>query len=195
MPKRKSNKRKPFKTGRETKLTPEVQKIIIEKLTEGVPLKHTVDMVGIDGSTFCKWKQRGKKEKSGIYFEFFIAVKKAKANRLAASVKRIESASVGGQVVERETKTVTIVTKSGEEKTTETTYEKMAPGQWTADAWYLERRHPDEFGNNRKEIRELQEQVKSLLKVLEDGKIIKNSDVTSAGKVSPPIAESGSKLE
>lgn len=63
--------------GRPTKLTPELQKQIIQYVKEGVSFHDACIALGIDESTFYKWKQRGLKSKSGIYFEFVKGIHKA----------------------------------------------------------------------------------------------------------------------
>src|SRR5262249_37238654 len=145
----------------------EAQKIIIDGVAAGVPRHFAAERAGVDDSTVRRWAIRGRREKSGIYCTFLTALKKAEADAVAACVARIRRAAQGGQLVERTTTTTT--RKDG--SSTTKTVEKVAPGQWTADAWWLERRHPDEFAGNRREVRELREQLAALIKLVGDGKL------------------------
>lgn len=138
------------------KLTPEVQKVVIDSIAAGVPQRQAADRAGIHEWTIWKWMKRGKEDKTGVYRQFFQAMKKAEADRLAASVARIGKAAQGGQVIDRVTTETTKVGKDGTSTTTKKTVEKVAQGQWTADAWFLERRHPDQFASNRSEIKNLE---------------------------------------
>ncbi len=149
------------------KLTPEAQKVIVDAVAGGVPRKYAAARAGVAERTVREWVARGAKDKSGAYAAFFAAMKKAEADRLAASVARIGRAAAGGQVIERTTTTTTkpdgtVVTKC---------VEKVTRGEWTADAWFLERRHPDEFAGNRREVKELKDQLTTLLKAVNDGRI------------------------
>lgn len=42
--------------------------------------------------------------------------------------------------------------------------QKAASTAWTAAAWWLERRHPDEYGSDRKRIRELEKMLANLMR-------------------------------
>ena len=62
---------------RPTKLTPELKKQIIDYVRDGVSFHDACMALGIDESTLYKWKQRGKIDKSGRYFEFLKGIKQA----------------------------------------------------------------------------------------------------------------------
>ncbi len=168
MPPKKKPKGRPNRTP--DKLTPDVQKVIIDSIAGGVPQRAAAERALVSKSVLEKWIARGKADekakKAGPYLAFFTALKKARADRLAASVARIGTAAEGGAVIERTTTTITIG-----DKTTTKVVERLSQGQWTADAWFLERCHPDEFAGNRREVKELREQLAAVLKAVTDGKL------------------------
>jgi transposase len=172
-------KRKPG-PGRTPKLDPAASRAICDAVAAGVPQKYAALRAGVSDRTVQLWVARGKREKSGPYVSFLSALKKAQADRLAASVGRIGRAAAGGQVVER---TTTTVTKADGSATTKTTEKLLAP-QWTADAWFLERTHPDEFAANRREVKELRDQLAALLKAVAGGKL---QAVDPAGAPAPRV--------
>jgi transposase len=156
--------------GRTTKLTPEVQASIVQSVMAGVPQEDAAQRAGIGQETFYRWVRSGKKTRSGAFREFWEAIKKAHSERIAASVARIGKAAQGGAVIERTTKTVTRTHKDGTSTTTTTAVERVAPPQWTADAWYLERRHPEKFAANSLETKELRKVIADLTKALRRGR-------------------------
>jgi transposase len=136
------------RTGRIPKLTPETQAAIARDISAGVPREHAAERAGIHRATLFRWLARGRK-KAGPFRDLCDAVKRAEADAVAASVARIRRAAQGGQVIERTTTTTTRPDGSSTTKTVE----KVTAGQWAADAWWLERRHPGEFAlRYRKEI-------------------------------------------
>jgi hypothetical protein len=96
-------------------------------------------------------------------------------------VARIGKAAQGGTVVKRTTKTVT--TKSG--TTTTIVTEQLSEPQWTADAWFLERRHSEFFAANHQETKELRKVVAELVKA--DRRDKKPVDDPSGKKVPPKV--------
>ena len=74
---------------RKTKLNPETQNKIIQGIRVGATHEHAAAYAGIDGSTFYNWMKRGEKEKKGIYFEFFEAVKKAQGESVVGLLAKI----------------------------------------------------------------------------------------------------------
>lgn len=155
------------RTGRIPKLTPEVRAAVARDVAAGVPREHAAERAGVHRATLFRWLARGRKDHTGPYRDLCDALKKAEAEALAASVARIRRAAQGGQVTERTTTTTT--RKDG--SSTTKVVEKCTAGQWTADAWWLERRHPDAFAGNRHDVKELREQLKTLLKLVSDGKL------------------------
>jgi hypothetical protein len=164
--------------GRGPKLTPEIQKVIVDAATTGTPRRYAAERAGVDESTVRRWIAKGRKLKTGIYRTFCTLLKKAEADGITARVARITKAAQGGQVIEKTTRTTTTTTKDGKQTTTTTTTEKHAPPQWTADAWMLERRCPDEFALQRK--KDIQDAVKAEL-----AKAVKN------GEIKPPDQNDG----
>jgi hypothetical protein len=162
------------------KLTPEVQKVIVDAVAGGVPRKYAAARAGVTPRAVELWVARGAKEKKGPYASFFSAMKKAEADRLAASVARIGRAAAGGQVIERTTTTTTRADGSSTTKTVE----KVSRGEWTADAWFLERCHPDEFAGNKREVKELREQLVAVLKAVAHGRLAATAeDGTTAPRI------------
>ncbi|MFN3323431.1 MAG: hypothetical protein ACK5AZ_08045 [Bryobacteraceae bacterium] len=68
------------KRGRPTKLTPEIQKVIVDAINAGGFIETSVTLAGISRDTFYEWLKRGNREKSGIYRDFTDAIKKALAS-------------------------------------------------------------------------------------------------------------------
>ena len=150
-------KRKP---GRPTSFDAATTARVIALAGAGVPRKHIADACGVSISVMCKWIQYGRRGHKGdeAHVAFYEALKKAEAEAVAVSVGRIRRAANGGAVLER-----TTTTKIGPDGTPVTeVWEKVAQPLWVADAWLLERRHPDEFSSDRRELRELRKAYKAL---------------------------------
>ena len=79
--------------GRPTKLTPEVQAIIVEAIEKGNDKTVAARLAGIGESTFYAWMERGEQAKSGVFLEFREAVKKAEAEAEQHFVGVIKAAS------------------------------------------------------------------------------------------------------
>lgn len=65
--------------GRDSKLTPAVQKIMTDAIEVGAYKETACTLAGITFQTVQNWLERGRKEKSGPYFEFFEALTRAEA--------------------------------------------------------------------------------------------------------------------
>jgi transposase len=144
--------------GRSSKLTPEVQKAIVEALRAGNYQESAAAYVGISHTTFHNWLNRGREEarritdgekanpKEAAYLEFLDAVEKARGEAEVRNVMHIQRAA--------------------------------QEGTWQAAAWFLERSFPrrwgrkdrhEHVGDNGEAIKvsvstgELEEKVKSLL--------------------------------
>lgn len=102
------------RVGRPSKLTPETVEKMTRCLGLGMNYEQSCTYSGIDYTTFRKWMQKGEAAKSGEYFDFFDAIKRAEIDGLHRDLEIIESA---GQ-----------------------------KGNWTASAWRLERKYPNQFG-------------------------------------------------
>jgi hypothetical protein len=118
---------------RQTKLTPEIQKKIVDDLTAGVPRTTAAARAGIHYSSFNLWM----KKKGKPYSAFSDAVKKAEADAIARAVATI---IVAGR------------------KT------------WQAHAWWLERKWPEEWSNNRMEMAILKRDILELKRQVHNGK-------------------------
>ena len=63
--------------GRPTKLDDKLCEAICKSISQGNTLTYSVQQQGISYQTFLNWKERGEKAKSGKFFEFVEAIKKA----------------------------------------------------------------------------------------------------------------------
>ena len=139
--------------GRKSKLTPELQEEIINRVKMGATYKYATIAAGIDESTFYSWINKGErdKHKDSKYAEFLKCLKKAKAELFCAHTANITKQALGR------------FDKDG--------HLIVAPN-WVASMTYLERQHSDEFG--RKDFHEHSGQVdgqtKVIIRIIEDDK-------------------------
>lgn len=143
--------------GRPTALTPAVQKSILKDLVAGASRTAAAQRVGLAYDTFRKWMQRGRAGRKGdaIYVAFVGAVKKAEAEAVCRQAKAITRAYTPRTV------TVTKRTTDADGRVREETTSRRE-FEWTAAAWLLERRHPEDYAANRHEIRDLKKQLADL---------------------------------
>ncbi len=129
-----------------TKLTPERSERILTALRDGNTITTASIYGGISIQTLDRWLERGRKTGQPIFVQFVKDFEKARIEAEIQSVERIRKAGQGGQLIKRVTKS--IVNKYGRETTT--TEETYTQPEWTADAWYLERRLPEQWGRKDK---------------------------------------------
>ena len=75
--------------GRKTKLTPEVQEIIVDGINAGLTLGLTCARAGVARSTFYDWLEKGEAAKSGVLMEFSDTVSRARADSAMRLVSQI----------------------------------------------------------------------------------------------------------
>lgn len=81
---------------RQSKLTPETQKKIVDAISEGNYLVTAAAIGGVTYTTLNNWMKKGESASSGAYVEFLEAVKKAEAEAEALRVSRISKAGKEG---------------------------------------------------------------------------------------------------
>lgn len=79
-----------------SKLTFEIQKKIGDNITLGMPLKFAAQAAGITETTFYNWMEKGEKEKSGKFFEFFGYIKECQSKAVQLHLKLITKAAKEG---------------------------------------------------------------------------------------------------
>lgn len=108
--------------GRKTKLTPELQEKFIRAQRAGNWVETCCDYVGINPDTYYEWMKRG--ERGEKRDAIYVAFAEAvRTARASAEIESVARIRVSGQ-----------------------------NGNWRADAWYLERSHPDRWGTKRVEV-------------------------------------------
>jgi hypothetical protein len=151
----------PVKVGRTPALLerPVLHKQLVDLLEAGLPINLACDGVGISTQAFRNWMHRGGAEHElredtetnyepdpdeDMYVELFVAVKRARAAAATRSMMSIQKAAQGGQVTETTTRRYT----DHEGNDVEERSQKVAPPDWRAAAWYLEKSHRDMFGKD-----------------------------------------------
>ena len=109
---------------------------LVSAVKSGLPYVNAARVAGIGQSTFHRWMQYGREQKTGEYVEFWESIKKARDE----AIKEIAD-------------TILSIGKNG---------------NWQALAWWLERRFPDDWSSNAKELRTLQKQVEDMLAKLKE---------------------------
>jgi len=147
MPATDANKLVPGINGRPSKLNDAAIESLSNAFRLGLPMTVAAGFVHVQPTTVADWLARGQEDlkegkTSSQYARLSESVSKAISDRCAESLVRIRKAAQGGDVVG---KVETIVT-APDGTVTRTLKEKKSAPQWTADAWYLERTRPKEFG-------------------------------------------------
>lgn len=106
--------------GRPTKLTPELQNQICAFLMAGNFVETVCDFVGISKETFYEWIRRGNRGWEKDIEGGYVAFSDA----VKKAVAQVEMATVHEL--------------------------RQGPMNWQSKAWWLERRHPDKWGNRSK---------------------------------------------
>jgi transposase-like protein len=150
---------------RPTKLTPDVQQKIIERLQAGSTIKATCDSVGIAESSFYLWVAIGEAHAKGethanmprkiterdTYSEFSEAVTRAQADGLIQAAVRFRQGMnpYDQEAVTTEVFEETRLDKNGNPYTYRKSVVKKTithmPGDWRAAAEYLARRDPENW--------------------------------------------------
>ena len=105
--------------------------------------------VGIAKSTFQRWKVKGQEQARGQFSAFCAHLKKAESDYRAYYLKKIQDAANESSV---ETKKTVRTDGDGETTFQEVVELKRAPS-WTAAAWLLERKFPEEYSRKHLEVK------------------------------------------
>ena len=116
------------------KYTPERVDRLLTAIRAGNTRRAASAYAGIDQDTLLNWIHR--------HSEFSEQMQKAEADAEIMMAGVIRKAAVGGEVV----KETVVTTRSADGTTTTETKREVARPEWTAAAWFLERRNPNEWG-------------------------------------------------
>lgn len=144
---------------RPTKLTPDTQAKIIQRLSAGSTIKATCDSVGIHVDTYYEWLKRGNEAKSGIYSDFSEATTRAQADGLIHAAIQFRNGMNPSEIVAETTETFVETrirkVKHADGSTEEVPYQYERtvkrdtvthnPGDWRAAMEYLARRDPESW--------------------------------------------------
>ena len=75
--------------GRPTKLTPDVQELIVDGINAGLTYGMSCARAGVNPATFYRWLEKGETAKSGAFREFCDTVSRAKADSAMRLVSQI----------------------------------------------------------------------------------------------------------
>ena len=81
---------------RPSKLTPEVQEVIVDAILHGSTYKDAAESAGVQYNTFNEWMKKGEAAKTGQYREFNDSVSVANAECARNMVRVIQSAAAKG---------------------------------------------------------------------------------------------------
>lgn len=136
-----AKKRSVRAVGRPSKFTPDTCNRILTAIRNGNTYEASAAYGGISYSLLREWIVQGEQDQAGEFLEFVEALKKAEAEAEVSSVYRIRSAASGQRVLLSETERETPDGK----KVIDRKFQYVPP-QWQADAWFLERRKPSDWG-------------------------------------------------
>ena len=128
--------------GRQTKLTPNLQDAICERIAGGQTYSTACRLEGIHDSTFYRWKEKGVNATSGAYRDFREAVQRAKDESEAILIAIIRKEAEEG----REEVSIVRERDAKGNITKETTTTKKSPRDARIALAMLERRNPDDWG-------------------------------------------------
>jgi len=123
--------------GRPCSLTVEMSAAICEVIASGCPFNYACDAVGITYKTFKSWRRQGNSD-----------LRAKKLSAYSAFCTALKKAN--GQFVAEGVKRI----------------KEASQRHWTAYAWLLERRHPEDFATDRQELRRAVKKLSELEKAL-----------------------------
>jgi len=130
------------KTGRQSKLTPDVHAAVVNAVHLGVPVVSAGESAGIAKPTLLEWIARGQarhqRPSTKRFADFADVIEKAQAEDEVRRIARLEQAARGGQIVFEKTTTYPDGRVVHEVRRTRP--------EWTTDAWVLERSRPEAWG-------------------------------------------------
>ena len=130
--------RTPRRTGRPTKCTPAVTKVIIDHHRQGVPFEAAAEAAGVHPSTAWRWLADGENPAADRrYREFYEAIRRARAEAEANMVGAVVAAAKGGAVIRHSHR----VWRNG----TEEDEYQYAPPDGKVALEFLARRYPDRW--------------------------------------------------
>jgi hypothetical protein len=147
------------RTGRPSKLTPELADLYCRRVAAGLSRTKAAVAVGITKKTLFAWLQAGRQGRSRPHAEFRAAVLAAEAQFAAGRLAEVARAATPHR-----TRTTRTTTFPDGRVVTEVT-ERLA-ADWRAAAWLLKCKAPDEFGDDRAELADLRREVADLRKLL-----------------------------
>ncbi len=118
------------KAGRPTMLRDPERQAILDAIKIGCPYSDATESVGVSYETFKGWMRQARKDKAARKHSIF--------TQFALEVKQ-----AGAEFVKNGLKRL----------------EEQAAKTWQTQCWLLERRRPEEFAENRQEIRRLAKQL------------------------------------
>lgn len=151
---------------RPQKLTDEIANRFLEAIKNGNTIKNSCAYAGISTAIFYVWKEyaktgpnRGLRADVARLMESYTRLE---AEAMNEAVVRIRKAGSGETVLQRVTTTRKRPDGTDEVVVTET----MLAGEWRADAWFLERRNPREWGRRDRTPVDMDREAERLAKEL-----------------------------
>lgn len=128
--------------GRPSKLTEEMIERIRVGMASGAYIETAAAQAGVASETLRDWLRKGAAGKSALHRKFSATMEKAEAEAEMRALATVQEFGRGMFV-----EVVTVTTKgTGASAVTETKTERRPVREWTAAAWYLERRRPARWG-------------------------------------------------
>lgn len=119
-----------------------VREPFLEAIRNGLSIEKACIFAGIAEKTYYNWRDKAKEQISGQYSSFIQAIKKAEAEAISTKLTAIQKAIEGGyEAIDTEE-----VFNANGELIRRIVKTHKAPPNWTAAAWYLERKLPSEWG-------------------------------------------------
>lgn len=122
--------------------------IIYKALEARIPIKRSAELAGINYSTYNKWFNKGlNPDKYPVHYCFRRKVQRIQIGHERSALEIINKVAQGGEKI-----TETKITMDGDMNIMESTRTvKHRASVWQAAAWWLERRLPDEYAQNKGE--------------------------------------------
>lgn len=169
------------KRGRHPKITEEKVKRFCEAISNGMSIKHSSALIGVDQRSVFRWIALGRKGDGGkLYVNFVAKIAESEARFIEKNLQSVQRAAAPRKV--RTTKTYTRADGSSTSEVTE-----KIEYDWAAARWLLECKDRESFGPDRHEIAALKADINELRKLLTEaiGKAGRAADDQAGGAVQP----------